>query len=57
MKVLQACSSEEIPNAWTGTIKRLIHRYLEHPNKRRALRRGSAGNQIVTPYEGSRWRA
>jgi len=55
MKVLQTCSGEEIPTAWTGTIKRLIRRYLEHRDKRRALRRGSAENEIVTPYEGRRW--
>src|SRR5262249_13758297 len=28
---------------------------LEHRNKRRALRRGSAQNKIVAPYEGRRW--
>ena len=28
---------------------------LEHRNKRRALRRGSAENKIVAPYEGRRW--
>jgi hypothetical protein len=38
---------------WTGTIKRLIHRYLEHRIKRRALRLGNAENKIV--YEGRRW--
>jgi hypothetical protein len=55
MKVLQACSGEETPIVWTGTIKRLIHRYLEHRNKRRALRRDNAENKIVAPYEGRRW--
>jgi hypothetical protein len=38
---------------WTGTIKRLIRRYLEHRIKRRALRLGSAENKIE--YEGRRW--
>ena len=55
MKVLQACSGEEIVAVWTGTIKRLVGRYLEHRDKRRALRRGHAENEIVTPYEGRRW--
>ena len=55
MKALQACSSEEMHTVWTGTIKRLVHRYLEHRNKRRALRRCSAENKIVAPYEGRRW--
>jgi hypothetical protein len=55
MKVLQACSGEETRTVWTGTIKRLIHRYLEHRNKRRALRRDSAENKIVAHYEGRRW--
>jgi hypothetical protein len=55
MKVLQACSGEETRTVWTGTIKRLIHRYLEHRNKRRALRCDSAENKIVSPYGGRRW--
>jgi hypothetical protein len=55
MKVLQACLGDETYTAWTGTIKRLIHRYLVHRNKRRALRRGSEENKIVAPYEGRRW--
>jgi len=55
MKVLQACAAEESHTVWTGTIKRLIHRYLEHRNKRRALRRSSAENKLVAPYEGRRW--
>ena len=55
MKVLRACGGEETHATWTGTIRRLIHRYLEHRNKRRALRRGSAENKIVAPYEGRRW--
>jgi hypothetical protein len=55
MKVLQACSGEETHTVWTGTIKRLIHRYLEHRNKRHTLRRDSAENKIVAPYEGRRW--
>jgi hypothetical protein len=37
MKVLQVYSAEETQTVWTGTIKRLLHRYLEHRNKRRAL--------------------
>jgi hypothetical protein len=55
MKVLQACAGEETQTVWTRTIRRLIHRYLEHRNKRRALRRGRAENKIVAPYEGRRW--
>jgi len=55
MKVLQACSAEEIHTVWTGTIKRLSYRYLEHRNKGRALRRSSAENKLVAPYEGRRW--
>jgi hypothetical protein len=55
MKVLQACADEEIHTVWTGTIKRLIHWYLEHRNKRPALRRVSAENKLVAPYEGRRW--
>ena len=37
MKVLQVYSAEETQTVWTRTIKRLLHRYLEHRNKRRAL--------------------
>jgi hypothetical protein len=55
MKVVQACSGEETHTGWTGTIKRLIHRYLESRNKRRALRHSSAENKIMAPYEGWRW--
>ena len=55
MKVLQAGSVEETHAAWTGTIKRLIHRYLERRNKRCAVRRNRAENQIVAPYKGRRW--
>jgi hypothetical protein len=55
MKVRHTCSSEETHTVGTGTIKRLIHRYLEHRNKRRVFRRGSAENKIVAPYEGRRW--
>jgi hypothetical protein len=55
MKVLQACAGEETRPAWTGAIKRLIHRYLERRNKRRGLRRGGAENEIASPYEGRRW--
>ena len=51
MKVPQACSGEEPHTVWT----QLIHRYLEHRNKRRALRRVSTENKIVAPYEGRRW--
>jgi hypothetical protein len=39
----------------TGTIKRLIHRYFEHRNERRALRLVSTENKIVATYEGRRW--
>lgn len=35
MTVLQAYSGAE--PVWTGTIKRLLHRYLEHRKQRRAL--------------------
>jgi hypothetical protein len=55
MKTVQAFLGEEIQTVWTGTIKRLRHRYLEHRNKWRALRRGYAENRIVAPYEGRRW--
>jgi hypothetical protein len=55
VKVPQACSAEETRTVWTRTIKRLIHRYLEHRNKRCALRRGGAENKIAAPYEGRRW--
>jgi hypothetical protein len=55
MKVLQARSGGETHTVWTGTIRRLIHRYLEDRNKRRALRRDSAENKIAASYEGRRW--
>jgi hypothetical protein len=55
VKVLEACSGEEPRTVWTGAIKRLIHRYLEHRNKRRALRRSSSENKFAAPYEGRRW--
>jgi hypothetical protein len=54
VKALQACSGET-RTVWTGTIRRLIHRYLEDRNKPRAFRRGSAENRIVATYEGRRW--
>ena len=37
MKMPQAYSGEAIQTVWSGMIKRLLHRYLEHRNKRRAL--------------------
>jgi hypothetical protein len=46
MKVPQSCSGEETHTVWTGTIKRLIHRYLEDRNKRRALRCDSAEKRL-----------
>jgi hypothetical protein len=55
MEVPQACSGEETHTVWTGTITRLIRRYLDYRNKRRALRRGSAQNNIEAPFEGRRW--
>jgi hypothetical protein len=55
MKALRVRSGAETHTVWTGSIKRLIHRYLEHRNKRRALRRGRAENKIVALYEGRRW--
>lgn len=55
VKVLQVCSGEETHTVWTGTIKQLVHRYLEYRNKRRVLRRGSSGNRIASPFEGRRW--
>ena len=55
MNVLPVCSGEETHTVRTGMIKRLIHSYLEHHDKRRALRRVSAENRIVAPYEGRRW--
>ena len=54
MKVLQVCSGEEIHTVRTGSIKRIIRRYLEYRDKRRALRRGHA-NEIAAPYGGRRW--
>ena len=53
--MLQACSGEETDAVRTGTIKRLIRRYLEDRNKRRAFRGGSSENKLVAPYEGRRW--
>ena len=53
--MLQACSGEESHAVWTGTLKRLVNRYLEHRNKRRALRGGGAENKIVALYEGRCW--
>ena len=55
MKVLQVYSAEETQTVWTGTIKRLLHRYLEHRNKWRPLWRGCPENRIVASYEGRRW--
>ena len=55
MKVLQACSGKEPHTVWTGTIKRLTHRYLEHRNRRRELLLRGAENKIVARYEGRRW--
>ncbi len=55
MKVLQACSGEENHAVWTGTIKRLIHRYFENRNKLCVLRRVGAEDEIVSPYEGRCW--
>ncbi len=55
MKVLQACAGGETLAAWPGTIKRLIHHYLEHRSKRRALRRGGGENGLASPFEGRRW--
>jgi hypothetical protein len=47
MKSMQAYSCAETQTVWTGTIKRLLHRYLEHRNRPRALRHGCAENRIV----------
>ena len=55
MKVQQAIQVRKSDTVWAETIKRLIHHYLEHRNKRRALRRCSAENRIAAPYEGHRW--
>jgi hypothetical protein len=55
MKAQQARAGEETYAVWMGTIKRLIHRYLGHRNKRRALQRGSTENRIALPYEGRGW--
>jgi hypothetical protein len=55
MKVLRADPGEQTQTVWTGTIKQLLHRYLEHRNQRRVLRRACAENKIVAPYEGRRW--
>jgi uncharacterized protein YjiS (DUF1127 family) len=37
MTVLPTYSGAQTQIPWTTTIKRLLHRYLEHRNKRRAL--------------------
>jgi uncharacterized protein YjiS (DUF1127 family) len=37
MTALQTYSAEETQNLWSGTIKRLLRRYLAHRNQRRAL--------------------
>lgn len=55
MKVLQACSGAETRTVWTGVIERLVHRCLEHRNKRRALRCHSTENGIMARYRGRRW--
>lgn len=55
MKGLQACPAEETHIVGPGTIKRLIHRYLEYRNRRRALLRDRAENKLAAPYEGRRW--
>ncbi len=55
MKVLQARSSEKTYIGWTGTIRRLIHRYFENRNKLCAFRLVGAENEIVSPYEGRCW--
>jgi hypothetical protein len=55
MTVLRAYSGQQTQTVWPGTIKQLLHRYLEHRNKRHALRRSCAENRIVVPYEGRRW--
>jgi hypothetical protein len=48
-------SGEETQTTWMGTLRRLLHRYLEHRNKRRRFRRACAENDIVVSYEGRRW--
>jgi hypothetical protein len=48
-------SGEETQTARMGTLKRLLHRYLENRNKRRRIRRACAENDIVVSYEGRRW--
>lgn len=55
MKVLRACAGGETDAARLGAIRRLVHRYLEHRNKRCALRRGDEENRIASRYEGRRW--
>jgi hypothetical protein len=55
MKALQACAGGETRTMWMGAIKRLIHRFLEHRNKQRALWHSSAENLIVSTYEGRCW--
>jgi hypothetical protein len=55
VKVLKACSGEETHAVWTETIKRVVHRYLQDRNTRRAFRLGSAENKIVALYEGRCW--
>jgi hypothetical protein len=55
MKALKACLGEETHTVWTATLKRLIHRYLEDRNTRRAFRGGGAEDRIVALYEGRSW--
>jgi hypothetical protein len=47
--------SDRLDAAAAVAINRLIHRYVEHRNRRRAFRLASAEKKIVAPYEGRRW--
>jgi hypothetical protein len=51
----QTYAGEETKSVWMVAIKRLVHRYLNHRKKQRALRRARAENAILGPYEGRRW--
>jgi hypothetical protein len=55
MKVRQGDSNEETQTVSMGTIKGLLHRYLQHRNKQRTFRRACAENDIVVSFEGRRW--
>jgi hypothetical protein len=55
VKALQACLGGEAHAVWPRAIKRLVQRYLERRNARRALQLARAENKLAAPYEGRRW--